>query len=106
MELPIDLSSFETINQFKPTVKLADLTVGEKYLIKNIKRITTQYGEAVVVDLEDKQVFLPKRYNKMTQANFNQITYYGSYYLTYLGPYKETSKIKIEYHLSYNENEK
>jgi hypothetical protein len=55
--------------KFLETRKMSDLTVGASYLIEKANRITTKYGEAILVTLSSAndrfKVFLPKRFAGM-----------------------------------------
>ncbi|KAJ8939479.1 hypothetical protein NQ318_022533 [Aromia moschata] len=46
---------------FKPTKSIKDLVVGKKYPICKIKKVTTKHGDTLVAELNDCQVYLPKR---------------------------------------------
>ncbi|XP_018566086.1 uncharacterized protein LOC108907054 [Anoplophora glabripennis] len=55
-----------TINEqsllaFKPTKSLKELGTERKYPVCKIKKVPTKYGDGLVAELEDCQVFLPKR---------------------------------------------
>lgn len=80
MEAPNDLLIFDKINDFNATVEVSELTIGEKYCTNRVKRIQFKYGEAIVVDLERKQVFLPGRYKKMNDVTIVPMNYCPTYY--------------------------
>ncbi|KAJ3655914.1 hypothetical protein Zmor_015021 [Zophobas morio] len=59
---------------FPPIVKVEELTVGAKYKILQIKKISTRFGPCVVCRLEGKgDIFLPRRLEK--DLNDDIITY-------------------------------
>lgn len=58
--------------KFLPTKRLETLEQGLKHKITLLKKITTKYGERLVAELEDFQVFLPVRLNKLSA---NQVKY-------------------------------
>ncbi|KAJ8909476.1 hypothetical protein NQ315_002673 [Exocentrus adspersus] len=82
----MDLKSINTAAQINrlETVKLSDLKPDEPMLIKGIKIIQTTYGKSVLVDLGEKQVFLPRRIVESVEANITRFAP-DKYTLTYKG---------------------
>lgn len=48
----------------KPTLNAAALEEGMDYIIMSIKLIETKFGKKLIVEFEDCNHFLPKRYNE------------------------------------------
>ena len=78
-------------NQFEVDtkwIKISDLVIGNKYKIKSAKKIKNKFGESVMVFVNGEddiiyELFLPKRFSKLTTKQINQlerfhITYNGS----------------------------
>ena len=60
----MDFSKLNAIARggFLPTKRLVDLTKGQRYMVTNMKEVTTKYGEKVVTELESEfDVFMPNR---------------------------------------------
>ena len=60
----MDFSKLNTIARggFLPTKRLVDLTKGQRYMVTNMKEVTTKYGKKVVAELENEfDVFMPNR---------------------------------------------
>ena len=60
----MDLSKLNAIARggFLPTKKLADLHRNVKFMVTQLKYVTTKYGTKVVAELDSEfEVFLPKR---------------------------------------------
>jgi hypothetical protein len=78
--------------------RMDELEIGKSYLIENMERITTKYGDSIIAILDDEgdrfNVFLPKRYP--TKFSNKHIAYMNenTFSLKYLGgKYNE-----IEFH--------
>lgn len=50
--------------EYRETLKLSQLAIGEPHIIEGFRRVNTQYGPSIVVDLVHPKasIFLPKRY--------------------------------------------
>lgn len=59
--------------QYKPTRKMADMEINTPYKIYSARRCLTKFGERVILDLGDYQMFLPPRYAKTTEQSINQL---------------------------------
>ena len=47
---------------FLPTKRLVDLIKTQRYIVTNLKEVTTKYGKKVVAELESEfDVFMPNR---------------------------------------------
>ena len=65
----------------KDIIKLIDLIQNTPYIIKNLKRMDTKYGETILAELQlkyggnivDYSVFLPNRFAKLPQAQIDML---------------------------------
>lgn len=55
------VNDLNNLAQFKQTVSLRTLPIGEPQRILELRAIDTQYGRAVIAELDDVNVFLPHR---------------------------------------------
>lgn len=66
---PLKMEKFNNVGVMKTfleTKKVADLVVGDKYLITKVKKVQTKFGSAVVVELDNAFCcFLPKRFSSL-----------------------------------------
>lgn len=53
--------------------KISDLIIGEKYIIKDAKLISTKYGPRVLLTLEDRNVFLPQRFQSVSSEQISSM---------------------------------
>jgi len=66
-----DLNAVGGLQKFKPVVKPAELQLHKQYQAETIKTITTgKYGRAHVVESNDFQMFLPKRFQNAEIKQF------------------------------------
>lgn len=56
----------------KPFMGFNELAVGE-YEVKHFKRVETQYGERIRVDLIDKFMYLPERFIFMSNDDIKEL---------------------------------
>ncbi len=72
--------------------KLNELTLKQKYLITNIVKISTKYGDKLVAHLEYKgfkithkfRTYLPDRFNRISDEDIEELSS-GEFYLLYQG---------------------
>lgn len=62
------LEDLKILEVQKPLLKVNEMTINKSYRILKARRVNTQYGERVIVELEKKQVFLPSRYDAMRDS--------------------------------------
>lgn len=67
-------STLQSINNVglliqKDVVPLKDLQVGRLYPFVEVRPVETQHGRSIVVELEEFQVYLPKRFSTMSEHN-------------------------------------
>ncbi|KAL3279446.1 hypothetical protein HHI36_016957 [Cryptolaemus montrouzieri] len=74
MHVKMDLLKIKEISAFteKPTRKRGDLPVNVIHKISDGKLITRPYGEAVLLELAENQVFLPNRVTNIIKPNIDQ----------------------------------
>lgn len=63
---------------FKPTLKVKDMMRGMRYKILGARKVTTKFGSRIVLDLEKHQLFLPSRYDRLSEeavADLNKSKY-------------------------------
>ncbi|KAL3290424.1 hypothetical protein HHI36_023765 [Cryptolaemus montrouzieri] len=58
-----------SLSGVKPTVKLEKLIVNKLYPIISAKCITTSYGDLILIEIEEGQVFLPKRCTQVLRTS-------------------------------------
>lgn len=57
------LASIESNTAVKQSLRALDLKINTKYRAINFKTVDTKFGKAIQVELEDCNVFLPKRFS-------------------------------------------
>lgn len=71
---------------FPDKLKADDLTINHPYQILVIKKVNTEFGLSVVVEIPNGSIFLPKRLTStVTDAMINEISSKKNFYLTYKG---------------------
>lgn len=50
------------VNVLKNVIRSEELELNKWYTVMSISAIKTQYGRAVILEMEDNKYFLPKRY--------------------------------------------
>ena len=58
------VSSFNALN-FKKILNIKDMEENKNYSIDGSYRTTTEYGNVVVLQLGDRNLYLPKRFNTL-----------------------------------------
>lgn len=91
-----ELEAIQALSIFKPTIKLSEMVKNQPEKIVSAKRVKTKYGDRIVLELTDHQVFLPGAFAQISDLAITQLSYSGTYQLRYLGPVGKTSKISIE----------
>ncbi|KAJ8913793.1 hypothetical protein NQ315_002699 [Exocentrus adspersus] len=87
---------------YKPSISVKELEVGKEYIIHKIKKITTTHGDVLVTELNDFQVFLPKRLTTDLEDHLEKFDT-GEYFLISCGE-KNINKV-IVYILSIKNGE-
>lgn len=72
--------------RYKAFIKIADLEQNVAHKIYGARRISTKFGERVVLELQKHQMFLPARFDKLTAEVLEKINIEGNFYLTNQGP--------------------
>lgn len=71
------ISTFNKLNA-RQRLSVKDMVPLEEYLITGAERITTKYGETVVIELGTSILYLPRRFNSLTDKEIEQLSK-GSY---------------------------
>lgn len=85
------MSAIKNINQyglckFKQPFKRSELIVDKKLKIVDITKISSSFGESVIVELEENIIFLPKRmHNLMTEEAIKELLEGNGSYIIYKG---------------------
>lgn len=74
----------DNIENFKPILKSSEMAIGKEYEVVAAKKVYTKYGERVVIELQDYQLFLPPKYAKLEQ-NIIQTLCSGNFCVKNLG---------------------
>nr|WP_253308880.1 hypothetical protein [Rickettsia endosymbiont of Ceutorhynchus assimilis] len=83
----MDLKSINETCLFKDQktlVKLQDMEPGRKYPIFSAKKTQSKFGPSILIELDDKAVFLPKRTTKSLEDHIEQFID-GKYSIIYRG---------------------
>ncbi|XP_055838883.1 uncharacterized protein LOC129906909 [Episyrphus balteatus] len=85
-------------NVFKPTKKLSELSIGVKYEMFNIEKITTKWGERIVADVGASKVFLPGRYSTLSPSSLIAMSGggYGFEIIRAIGSMYEIKFVKLK----------
>jgi len=96
-------SDLNALVAVRKTVPIASLTVNVRYRMKNIRRVSTRYGDTVAATLQIEEqnevmdVFLPKRVLPyFTDEILQKIPTSPPLYLIYLGKEGQFYKLKFE----------
>lgn len=77
---PNDLiNKFNSLNK-KTLIHIKDLQEATKYEVKNAKRVTSKYGTTVQIELENNIMYLPNRYNALSDDDVMELAT-GVYYI-------------------------
>lgn len=71
-------SELNHLGLIKPTLKVKDMVQDTHYRILGARKVSTKFGNRVVLDLENYQLFLPARYEKLSDkavADLNENKY-------------------------------
>lgn len=75
------LTKFNQVQMKKTILHIKDMEESKEYLILNAKKITTKYGPTIKIELETHIMFLPPRYNFLSDDDVNELSI-GAYYIT------------------------
>lgn len=77
------LNEIGELSSFKPVKKIIELEKGTPYKILNISILRTKFGKSVLCELEENNVWLPKRYlSFFEKVNLNEYSE-GKHYIIY-----------------------
>lgn len=79
------LNEISELKSFKPTRKISDLKKEKEYQIIGIKILKTKFGKAVLCELLEYSIWLPRRYlSYFENANLEEYSL-GKHYIIYNG---------------------
>lgn len=84
--LPLDMVSELNNMVSKPYIKVSAMEFGRQYKVLNVSRCSTKFGAKVSLELEDVKIFLPCRYDKLSDAALQSINVDGNIYINNEGP--------------------
>jgi len=97
------MEAFNKLSTLSKIYKFKAIQPG-RYDLVNIKKINTKFGETCVVTLtvnsKSVDVFLPKRYSKLTEKDIEQLND-GKYKIEYIGMVGKTPDLNIVSVLSF-----
>lgn len=67
------ISIFNKLNT-RPRLSVKDLISLEEYHITGAERITTKYGETIVLELGTNILYLPKRFNSLSDKDIENLS--------------------------------
>lgn len=67
------ISNFNKLNA-KQRLSVKDMIPLEEYHITGAERVTTKYGETIVLELETSILYLPKRFNSLTDKDIDELS--------------------------------
>ena len=65
------ITSFENLNNNLGFLKISDMLVDVGYIIQDAYRTSTRYGDCIVLRIDEKLLYLPKRYNTLDDEDIN-----------------------------------
>lgn len=77
-----------------PTRAVRTLPIGEAVPIRGVKRVTTRFGQRLLVTCQDYVVFLPERYTTISEQTETACNG-GGLALLYLGEINGTSQLRF-----------
>lgn len=66
------VNKFNTLNT-KPVMHIKEMEILTKYVITKANRVTTKYGTTIQVEVENHKMFLPNRYNILTDDDVEEL---------------------------------
>lgn len=88
--------------RYKPFIKISSLEQHVAYKIYGARRLLTKFGERVVLELEKDQLFLPSRFDKLSDDVIDSINKEGNYHLTNQGPAGSSYDVVFSQQDNYN----
>lgn len=70
------LNKFNILSS-KSLIHIKDLETSKRYPVMNVQRVITKYGSTLKVELENNIIFLPNRYNSLTDEDINELSFGG-----------------------------
>lgn len=74
----------EELNEIvaKPFIKVSEMEFGRHYKVIKAARCSTKFGEKVTLEFENEKIFMPSRYDKLSDAALERINTGGEMYIT------------------------
>ena len=66
------ITKFNNLNK-KTLIHIKELKDSTKYTVKNAKRVTSKYGTTIQIELENNIMFLPNRYNTLSDDDIIEL---------------------------------
>ena len=71
----------------KPLLCISDLDSSMQYKIASAKRVKTKYGNRIILELESHKLFLPAKFEELTDEDLDNINKSQNYRVQYEPPY-------------------
>lgn len=99
--------SLKTWNSFqsKGNLNLKDMVVNQPYEIFTVKRVDTQFGKRIVLELKDTILYLPPRYFQVSDEDINNLSG-GSTYVINKGEKGSSFNLIFKHHNELSKDEK
>ncbi|XP_055837277.1 uncharacterized protein LOC129919742 [Episyrphus balteatus] len=95
-EIQQEISEIENVSEFNTLINIRELEQNHRYPIMGIKKVQTKFGEKLVVDLGGHDIFLPARYNKLSEKTIQSIhSQTATFCIIYKGPFGRSVKLEI-----------
>lgn len=90
------ISSFNKLN-VRQTLSVRDMIPVKDFHITGAERVTTKYGDTIVLELGTTMLYLPKRFNSLSDKDIEDLST-GEYLIskTLLNDDKDNSLYKLE----------
>lgn len=88
------IKMLDAVEKYKPVLKAADMVIAKEYGVVGAKRVNTKFGERVVIELLEHQLFLPAKYCKLDDAVIEALNG-GTYKIKNLGKNEFTYKYQF-----------
>lgn len=68
------VTTFNSLNSLKKILSISDMEARKEYIIDGAQKTSSKYGDVVVLELGDKLLYLPKRYNSLDDGEVECIS--------------------------------
>ena len=94
---PADILTVLNNRQPKEYLKPTDMTINQEYQIVDMKRISSKYGERILVESSQYKIQLPERYNYLTSEIMETLAHDGNYYIKFTGLVGKAYRFEFTY---------